>query len=138
MTPEERRASIIAAMRSGEIPRGEANWPNPAPVERSSLDRADVKEAARQAEMAGLLPRGEAQLASAPSQPSTLSRAEVKAETLVAIRLHQIPRGEAAMFNPPANHDVELGAAPSEQRSKFAAREQVSRNVYANLSPSGQ
>jgi hypothetical protein len=121
MTREERRASITAAMRSGEIQRGEANWPNPTPVERSSLNRADVREAARQAELAGLLPRGEAQLVAAPAEPSTLSRAEVKAGTLVAIRLHQIPRGEAAMFNPPENQKVELGAAPAEQRSTFAA-----------------
>jgi hypothetical protein len=138
MTPEERHAIIVAAMRSGEIQRGEANWPSPAPTERSSLSRADVKEATRKAEMAGVLPRGEAQLAAASSEPSTLSRAEVKAETLVAVRLHEIPRGEAAMFNPPETQSVGLGAVPAEQRSKIASRERTSKNGYSNSLPSGQ
>jgi hypothetical protein len=132
MTPEQHRASIIAAMRSGEIQRGEANWPNPAPAERSSLNRAEVKQAARQAELAGLLSRGEAQLAAAPSEASTLSRAEVKAETRVAMHLHQIPRGEAAMFSSSVIQSVELGAAPVEQRSKVASRDQASKSGLSN------
>lgn len=126
VTSKERTASIVAAMRSGEIQRGESNWPSPAPVDHSSLSRGDVKQAARQAEIAGVLPRGEAALAAAPAQPSTLARAEVKAETVAAVRLHQIPRGEAAMFNPPENQKVQLVAATAEQRSKVASREQAS------------
>jgi hypothetical protein len=128
MTAKERTASIAAAMRSGEIQRGEANWPSPAPVDHSSLSRVEVKGAARQAEIAGVLPRGEAQLAAAPSQPSTLARAEVKAETVAAVRLHQIPRGEAAMFNPRENQKVQLGAAPAEHGPKVASREQPSED----------
>jgi len=96
VTRAEVRALARAAEQAGQIPRGEANWPDQVVAAPTKLSRAVVKAETRAAEVAGILSRGEAQIASTQIESrSTLDRATVKAEARLAEQRGDISRGES-------------------------------------------
>ncbi len=95
LTRAEVKALARAAERAGEIPRGQAAWPDVVDRNAPRLSRAEVKAQTRLALAAGEIPRGEAQTRQAAAGVSTVDRATVKAEARTAERLGLIPRGES-------------------------------------------
>ncbi len=101
----EVKAEAASAVKSGEIPRGEATVPKAEPkptvtAEEKAAARTKRKAEAAAAVKAGDVERGEATLAK-PSgkrftpQEKAAARAKRKADTASAVKAGEIPRGEA-------------------------------------------
>jgi len=104
-TREQHRAEVAAAVKAGQIPRGEAPFGDfSAPL--STQPRSDVKRATALAVARGDIPRGESYGRLEPIV-STKSRAEVRAETREAMRLDLIERGEGS-YRVPTEAQLEL------------------------------
>jgi len=98
-----------------------------------ALSRAEVKAEARQAERAGLIPRGQANYRGWDTTTrSTLDRATVKAETRLAMAQGLIPRGEAAPRVLTADSGAQLSRAEVKAEARFAEQNGLIQRGEAN------